>query len=178
MWLNGETKNVIFLVLFCFLSFFSGCGSNKKIKPVNSDTVILAFGDSITAGTGANKNESYPDFLEEILNCKVINSGVPGETSEGGLHRINSDLNKFNPDLVILCHGGNDFLKNNDETEVTFNLEQMILSIQESGADAVLIGVPKPGLFLKVPAFYKELSNKYDVPLQSKIIKEILSSPV
>jgi len=173
-----KNNNKIFVVLFLlFLGLCSGCGNPKKIKLVTSNSVILAFGDSLTAGTGANKNESYPAVLEKILNCKVINEGIPGETSGEGLLRLPAILKKYNPNLVILCLGGNDFLRKKGELNLSLNLEKMIQTIQENGADAILIGVPKPGIFLKTHELYNELSDKYNVPLQSKIIKKILTSP-
>jgi lysophospholipase L1-like esterase len=161
-----------FLILCC-----AGCGLSPKIERLAEDSVILAFGNSLTAGTGALKEESYPAVLEQFVGCTVINAGVSGETSAEGFVRLPSLLEEFKPDLVILCHGGNDLLQQINEEQTIRNLKTMIEYAQNAGADVILIGVPKPGFRLKPPPFYGEIARQFKIPYDGKTLGQILSKP-
>ena len=166
-WLGG-----LLLVAGC-----CGCGGLVRFTPLTSDSVVLAFGDSLTAGTGAEEEEAYPAVLASLLGCKVVNAGVPGERSDEGLDRLASLLKRHKPALVILCHGGNDMLQKSNESDIADNLRAMIGLVQSSGADVLLLGVPKPGLFLKAPRFYAEVAKASQVAYDGKILPGILSAP-
>jgi acyl-CoA thioesterase-1 len=169
-------RRSIFLIFTLFFSIllFTGCDSGPGIKLFNQESVVLAFGDSLTHGTGASVGQSYPDVLSELLGRQVLNVGIPGEVSAAGLKRLPSVLDEYNPTLVILCHGGNDFLRRIDQTATTRNLEAMITLIQSHGAGVVLIGVPKFGFGLQVPELYSQIADKYTVPLQKEILVDLL----
>ena len=154
-----------------------GCGGPARFTPLTSDSVVLAFGDSLTAGIGAEESESYPAVLATLLGCKVVNAGVPGERSDEGLDRLSSLLQRHKPALVILCHGGNDMLQKLNDTGIADNLRAMIGLVQSSGADVLLLGVPKPGLFLKAPRLYVEVAKACQVPYDGKVLPGILSTP-
>ncbi len=166
----------IFLIFTLFFSFllFTGCDSGPGIKPLSQESVVLAFGDSLTHGTGVSKGQAYPDVLSKLLGRQVINVGIPGEVSAAGLKRLPSVLEEYNPTLVILCHGGNDFLRRIDQTATTKNLEAMITLIQSRGAEVVLVGVPKLGLGLQVPELYSQIADKYTAPLQKEVLVDLL----
>ena len=169
-------RRSIFLIFTLFFStlLFTGCDSGPSIKPLSQKSVVLAFGDSLTYGTGAPKGQSYPDVLSELLSRQVINVGIPGEVSATGLKRLPSVLEEHNPTLVILCHGGNDFLRKLDQAKTSSNLDAMITLIRSHGADVVLVGVPKVGFGLQVPELYSQLADKYSLPLQKKILINLL----
>lgn len=170
-------RRSIFLIftLFFFTLLFTGCDSGPGIKPFNQESVVLAFGDSLTHGTGASTGQSYPDVLSELLGRQVINVGIPGEVSAAGLKRLPAVLGEHNPTLVILCHGGNDFLRKLDQATTSSNLDAMITLIRSRGADVVLVGVPKFGFGLQVPELYSQIADKYTIPLQKEILVDLLA---
>lgn len=154
----------------------AACGdSSKQIAQLPDDAVILAFGDSLTYGTGANKGESYPAILEQSVNRKVVNAGVPGELSVQGLKRLPNLLDKHQPGLLILCHGGNDLLHKGNLAEAEANIRQMIALAANKNIPVILLGVPKPGLFLNDAALYNNISENTDITYIPNLIAEILS---
>ncbi|NQZ54656.1 MAG: arylesterase [Piscirickettsiaceae bacterium] len=166
-------------ILLLFILFAVGCSDNQTaLTPLKQDAVILAFGDSLTFGTGANsETESYPAVLQQLTGRTVINAGIPGEVSQFGLERLSTVLNEVKPDLVSLCHGGNDLIHRLDQQQLKSNLEQMIVMIQQSGSQVILIGVPNFNLMLTVPDLYLELAEIYDIPVQTEIISKLQRSP-
>jgi lysophospholipase L1-like esterase len=160
--------------LFFSIMLFTGCDSGPKIAPLGYDAVVLAFGDSLTRGTGAAAGQSYPDVLANLLGKPVINAGIPGEVSAVGRKRLSGMLDKYNPTLVILCHGGNDFLRRLDREGTISNLKQMVGLIQAHGADVILIGVPKLGFGLDIPKFYATIAEEQDIPYEGDILIALL----
>lgn len=174
---QGRILNSVTALLIVL--FLAGCSdSGPKLTSLNHDAVILAFGDSLTYGSGANpKTQSYPAVLQQLTDLNVVNSGIPGEISRQGVERLADVLEEVKPDLVILCHGGNDLIRKLGTGQLKNNLEKMITLIQESGAQIVLIGVPQLGLTLTVPDLYKELSETYNIPIELEILPELESDP-
>lgn len=168
-------KILLLLVSLTVSVWLPGCGK-AKIDAITSTSTILAFGDSLTSGTGAKPDESYPSILKKLIGCEVVNGGVPGDDTSAGLKRLPMLLKRHNPDLVLLCLGGNDMLRKHDSRLIKENLKTMMQLIQKTKADIILIGVPKPGLLLKVPAFYKELAAEFNVPVDMDIVQTILSN--
>ena len=167
-------KTIVILLLSLLAGLCPGCDSGPTITPLAQDAVILAFGDSLTYGTGTSRDNSYPAVLSGLLDRKVINAGNPGEISEAGLKRLPGELARHTPDLVILCHGGNDFLRRLDQQKTARNIREMIKLIQVSGAEAVLVGVPKLGWGLAVPDFYAEVAKEFKVPYEDEILVDLL----
>lgn len=162
-------------VLWVAAAFLAGCGGSKtKLEKLDSSAVILAFGDSLTYGTGATPAESYPAILERSIGRKVVNAGVPGETSGQGLERLPEVLDEVKPKLLILCHGGNDFLRRLDDAKAASNLREMIRLARSKGIPVVLLATPKPGLAPSIPAFYGELAMELGVPFEEGVIRTVL----
>ena len=146
-----------------------------EISPLPSDATILAFGDSLTHGTGAGRSESYPAILERLSGRTVINAGVPGEETTQGKSRLPTALDKSEPDLLILCHGGNDMLRKRNVQQMLKNLRSMIREAQNRNIPIVLISVPKPTIFLSSADLYAELAEEFNLPIEDGILAEILS---
>ena len=149
-------------------------GSSTKLEKLASGDAILAFGDSLTFGTGAKPEESYPAVLERAIGRKVVNGGVPGETSEEGLRRLPQALEEARPRILVLCHGGNDFLRRLDERRAADNIRAMIALARERNVAVVLLATPKPGLPPSVPAFYGEIATELRLPFEDVIVKSVL----
>lgn len=153
----------------------AACSKTPQLPLLAADAVILAFGDSLTAGTGAGDAESYPAVLSNITGRKVINAGVPGEVSAAGLLRLPELLEREHPALLILCHGGNDLLGRADHQMIADNLRSMIRVAVERGVPVMLIAVPSPDLSLKPPSLYENLAKEFKIPIELKILPRILS---
>jgi lysophospholipase L1-like esterase len=165
--------------LLRFLAFalavaLAACGSKAKIERLAPDAVVLAFGDSLTFGSGAGPAESYPAVLARHTGLKVVNSGVPGEVSAEGLARLPGVLEEVQPGLLILCHGGNDFLRKMDEATAAANIRQMIGLARSKGIPVVLLATPKPGFPPAVPKFYAEIASELKLPLEDEALKSVL----
>ncbi|MGV8080690.1 MAG: arylesterase [Syntrophales bacterium] len=163
------------LILLLLLAFLAGCSDRERLPRLDSGKTILAFGDSLTAGNGAGPGQSYPEVLEGLLKIRVVRSGVPGEVSAEGLRRLPAVLAETKPDLVILCHGGNDILRRMDTRETARNLRAMIALARGKGAAVVLLAVPAPGPFLNPPALYREIAAEMKIPLEERVLKDVLS---
>lgn len=164
-----------FLFLFLLLAL-AACSRGAQLPPLTSDAVILAFGDSLTYGTGTTLDKSYPAVLEQLSGRRVVNAGIPGEVTAGGLARLETTLEESKPQLLILCLGGNDMLRKMSLDEAAQNLEKMVAISRAQGVPVLLLGVPRPALFgLESAPFYRDLAEKMDLPLEAEIIPEVLS---
>lgn len=165
------------LTLLCLL--LAACGEPPAhLARLAPDAVILAFGDSLTFGSGAEPSASYPAQLAQRLQHPVINAGVPGEVSADGRQRLPGLLDEYRPQLLILCHGGNDLLRRLDEHATRANLEAMLAAARERAIPVLLLGVPRPGLFLLAPAaLYPELAARHALLYEGEIIPAVESDP-
>src|SRR3989454_4295025 len=110
--------------------------------------VIVAFGDSLTAGLGVSPEESYPSRLEARLRAagydyRVVNAGVSGDTTAGGLRRVDWAL-RSKPEIVIVALGANDGLRGQDLKSVRSNLDVIVARFQKAGAHVLLAGMEMP----------------------------------
>jgi len=152
-----------------------GCGERvPRIPAVGPNEVIVAFGDSLTYGTGAAESESYPAVLGQLIGRNVVRAGVPGEVTAQGLARLPQVIEEYRPALVIVCLGGNDMLRRMDEAQVRRNLREIIRAIKARGIAVVLVGVPKPALIASAPAFYGELAQEFGIPYEGKIVTDVM----
>jgi acyl-CoA thioesterase I len=151
-----------------------GCSSVPQLPRLPADGVVLAFGDSITSGTGAKPEERYPAVLAQLIGRKVVNAGVPGEVTAEGVARLPEVLDRERPALVVLCHGGNDLLRRLDGGETAANLRAMVRMTRERGIAVVLVGVPSPDLSLSPPKFYREVADEFSIPYDGTTLPRVL----
>ncbi|GAM11099.1 arylesterase [Geobacter sp. OR-1] len=164
------------ILTFMMLILLCSCSRTPQLQRLPSDAVVLAFGDSITFGTGVPDSESYPNVLEKLIGRRVVNAGVPGEVTAEGKARLPVLFDQHNPALILLCLGGNDFLRHEDEKRTLENLREMLSLARSRGIGVLLIGVPMLGFGLDVPKFYRELAREFTIPLEDKALKHILSN--
>ncbi len=140
------------------------------------DTKVLAFGDSITYGYRVAEDKNYPSQLSLLLQTEVINAGVNGEVTREGLRRLPSVLEKYKPQILIICHGGNDIIKRKSLIKAKENIAEMIKLARAKNIHVVLVGVPMiEVLTLSTAQIYHELANELSVPLEDSALEEILS---
>ncbi len=157
-------------------------------RPNVSDSrpVILAFGDSLTAGYGLPAGSGYPELLQRKLNERgyqyhVVNMGVSGDTTSGGLARLKPGLD-LKPAIVILELGANDGLRGLPVAQMRSNLEELITRFRKSGSVVVLAGMTLPRNYgtAYVGSFegvFHDLARKYNVPFIPFFLEGVAGSP-
>lgn len=161
-------------VALCALLLLAACERAPTLPKLNPHDVIVAFGDSLTHGTGAKTEESYPAVLAKLIGRSVVNSGIPGEVSAEGLKRLPEVLDAVKPRLLILCHGGNDMLRKLDKSQLRQNLIAMVETAQSRDIDVVLLGVPEPTLLMRSTApVYLEVAEHLNLPIEADKITDI-----
>jgi lysophospholipase L1-like esterase len=168
-------RSFLFRVLLLACTVLFGCAEHAPELPrLDADDVVLAFGDSLTYGTGVQEEESYPEVLSALIGRAVVSAGVPGERTAGGLARLADVLDAYQPKIMLLCLGGNDMLRKVDANEIEANLRRMIETATARGVGVVLIGVPEPALFGGTAQFYQRIAKDYAIPYEGEALDEIL----
>jgi acyl-CoA thioesterase-1 len=164
-----------YLSAFALACLLAACSAQPvQLPKLAADDVVLAFGDSLTYGTGAEPEQSYPNVLAQLIHRRVINAGVPGETTVDGVARLPSVLDDVRPKLMLLCMGGNDMLRKIDRATAESNLRTMVQLARERGIGVVLIGVPEPVMFGGTAAFYGNVAKDYHLAFEDRILREVL----
>jgi acyl-CoA thioesterase I len=149
----------------------------------NSRPVIVAFGDSLTAGV---VQDTYPDYLQQLMDAngykyRVENQGVSGDTTTDGLARIDNVI-AAHPALVLLEFGGNDGLRGTPVSAIKENLEQMITRLQAAKIPTVLLGITLPPNYgsdyvKPFTAMFPELAKKYKLRLFPFLLLDVYQHP-
>ncbi|HYP05093.1 MAG TPA: arylesterase [Bryobacteraceae bacterium] len=154
----------------------------KQLNEADTRPVIVAFGDSLSEGLGVDAGGSFPDQLQRMLDkngykYRVVNMGVSGDTTTGGLGRVAYALS-IKPAVVILELGGNDGLRGVPVSSTKANLEKMIVQFQQSGAQVLLAGMTLPPNYgpeyiRSFEGAYRELAAKYKLQLIPFLMQDI-----
>lgn len=171
--MNSIIKKILIIVFFLFLA---SCSEKKPVIERSSN--IVALGDSLTFGYGGN-GTTYPQELQKIIEIKVINEGISGDTSKDVLDRLPSVMDNKPISLVILAIGGNDMLRGSNDIEITSNINQIIDYFKSLNIEVVLLAEPRPssaGLIvgLNDAKFYKKIAQEKNILL----IEEAFSNPL
>lgn len=168
-------KKVYFIWVVLLLS---ACDKTEPVfKKMSQQGIILAFGDSLTYGLGAAREENYPSILSQLSAHKVINAGVSGEVTGQGLERLPRALDEHQPEVLILIHGGNDILQKIPLQQTHDNLVKMIALAKQRGIKVLMLGVPKPNVFLMESAkIYRQIAEQQNVPINLDKLPEILGN--
>jgi lysophospholipase L1-like esterase len=166
---------LVFLLFALLLgAVLVSCGESSKLARLAEDSVVLAFGDSLTFGTGAVEQESYPAQLEGLIGRRVVRAGVPGEVSAQALARLPGVLDEHAPRLLLLCIGGNDFLRRLGTRQAEHNVREMVKLARSRGVEVLLIGTPEPGIAVTPPGFYAAIAGEFGLPYEEGAIGEVL----
>jgi lysophospholipase L1-like esterase len=168
------SRLLILRLVLVLLALAAGCGDKTKLSRLPGDAVVLAFGDSLTFGTGAAESESYPAQLEKLIGRRVARAGVPGEVTAQALARLPSALDEHTPRLLLLCIGGNDFLRRAGNAQAEANVREMVKLARGRGIEVLLIGTPEPGISVTPPAFYAGIAKQFALPYEEAVIGEVL----
>ena len=164
------------------LPLAAACGRKPiRGRPVPTGATVLALGDSLTYGTGASADTSYPAVLAGLTGWNVVNAGVPGDTSAQALARLPALLAEHAPALVLLGIGGNDFLRRLPEDQTRASLRRACETVLGAGAQLLLIAVPRPTVAaafigsLTDHPLYGELAEELRLPLVRQGWSEVLA---
>jgi len=172
------------LAAACAAAALAACGRKPPaLAALPAGAPVLALGDSITFGTGAPREASYPAVLAQVTGWNVVNAGVPGDTSAGALARLPALLGEHRPQLVLVSIGGNDFLRRLPLADTRANIRAICMQAAASGAQVVLVGVPEPKALAAVTrslsdhGLYEELAGELKLPLHAGGWSEVLGDP-
>ena len=185
------------LLFACFLLTFSAPAQSRaqskaqskaapKAAPADRRPLLVCFGDSLTAGAGTGPGESYPDYLQSVLDqrhihYRVDNQGISGNTTKDGLQRLPGIL-ALHPAVVLVEFGGNDGLRGLPIADTRANLDQIVATLQHSGARVALAGITLPpdygpDYIRQFDQTYTLIAKKYRVPLLPFLLQNVYGVP-
>jgi lysophospholipase L1-like esterase len=166
------------VLILSLMVLVAACDNPAGLNPLRPNDNILAFGDSLTTGTGADVNTSYTAQLQRLIGRNIINAGIPGEVSADGARRLPGLLDTHNPSLVLIMHGGNDLLQKRDEQQLKENLRRMYEAANQRNIQVAFIAVPRPGLMIKDAPVYKELADELGAQLLEGALSDLMKTDV
>jgi lysophospholipase L1-like esterase len=166
--------NIVTTVLVVLASLLlSHCGP-EITNPIPSGDNIICFGDSLTYGSGAEPEMSYPSQLSRMIGQPVINAGIPGDTTARALQRLERDVLARSPRIVLMTLGGNDLKNGVDRDDAFANLEQIVLRIQARGALVIVGGIDIPFYGRGFDDAYEQLCERTGAVLVPDVFEDIM----
>lgn len=171
----------VFSFFIAWLALFLTACSPPKFDVVPPGATVLVVGDSVSYGTGAGKGEDYPTLLAAKTGWNVVNAGVPGDTTRGGLERLPDLLEEHVPKLVLIELGGNDFLRKVPLEQTTANLKSILAAIKAKNIPVALVAVPRPNLLgaaignLADDPVYAHVGKETNTPVIAEVLSEVLA---
>jgi acyl-CoA thioesterase I len=169
-------------LILIFLLLLAACGDDKpKYTAIPQGATVLVLGDSLSYGTGANTGEDYPSLLAKSTGWNIINEGIPGDTSAGGLARLTALLEAHQPKLLIVELGGNDLLHQTAPSEITGNLKVILSQAKAQGIATILVAIPEISPLkaavgnLSDHPLYEKLAEETATPLIAEVFSDVLS---
>jgi acyl-CoA thioesterase-1 len=169
-------KCIIKIIILCLVAF-----------EVNAENKVVLFGDSLMAGYGLNKEDHLSTVLQKNLSnngldVRIINASVSGDTTAGGLNRINWTLSEKNIDILVLGLGANDMLRGIKPKETKENLEKIIKIIIDKNIKIILAGMIAPESHGKeyrdeFNIIYSNLSDKYSLTFLPFLLEGVALKP-
>lgn len=169
-------------LLVCLVLLSTACGNQPQYANVPAKSTVVILGDSLTYGTGANKGEDYASILAVNTGWNIINAGVPGNTSLGGLERMPAILQEHEIDLLIIVLGGNDFLQRLPEQETFNNLKAILAQAKAKRIQTILLAIPEFSPMgaafgnLSDHALYAKLAQESNIPLIENVFTDVLAT--
>jgi acyl-CoA thioesterase-1 len=175
---------MVYSFLLAVLLAINSLAAQAPAHKESTKKTLLVFGDSLSAGYGLQPGQSYPDDLQRKLDAqgyawRVVNLGVSGDTTMGGVARMNTGTAQ-KPALVLLELGGNDGLRGLPLAMTRENLERMIVAFRQIGAKVVLAGMTLPPNYgpdyvNSFQKMYADLAAKYKLPLIPFLLSDIIT---
>ena len=168
------------LVLSCVALLSVAAGEAR------GEGVVVALGDSLTAGLGVAADEAFPARLQARLRAegydyRVVNAGVSGDTTAGGLRRVDWAL-RAHPDVVIVALGANDGLRGQSPPAIRANLEEIVARLQAAGVRVLLVGMRLPPNYgaeytKEFEAVFPAVARRAKITLMSFLLDGVAADP-
>lgn len=169
-------------LLFALLCLAPAIGcSERREAPLAPGSVVLALGDSITAGHGLLPEQAWPALLAQRSGWQIVSAGVSGDTSDGALQRLAALLAEHQPQMIIVEIGGNDMLRQAAEKQIAANLAAIVELARQRQVRVALLAIPRPSTFgaatgrLKPATFYADTAAWRGVMLVENAVSDVLS---
>ncbi|PPC88194.1 MAG: arylesterase [Methylotenera sp.] len=163
------------------MTIIAACSQPEKFSAIPKGATVLILGDSLSYGTGAKEAEDYPTLLAQATGWKIINEGIPGDTTAGGLERLPELLTQYQPQLLIVELGGNDFLRQLPQSQTTANLKAILALAKAHNLQTVMVAIPEFNALraavgnLTDHPMYELICNEVGTPLIKDVFSDVLS---